>query len=393
MPRDPGARRARATKLPLDGTRVLSLAEQYPGPFATLILADLGADVVIVERISGGDPSRRDPPFFGALNRNKRSIALDLKHPDGRAALLALARSADVLLEGFRPGTMERLRLGYRDIARVDRRIVYASLSGFGQTGPYRDVPAHDLSYQALAGMLHQQIGSAAPELPWLPLGNLVGGLYAAIAVLAALRARERTGRGAYVDVAMLDSLVSLLTVPLAAASGRTKASPAPRDPGYGLFATSDGKLLSLSIWGEDHLWAALCDAVGVTEARDLTFARRSHDAHAAGALHAAIARRPLSHWTRVLRAAGVPFAPVLSLRDAARHPQVRARGLLVDLPSGGATARRVVRQPLQFDGTSPGPRRGVPGLGEHTRALLAEAGYSRKRIDALLAAGAAAGT
>ena len=361
MPTTRRASRA-SRKAPLAGLRVVSLAEQYPGPFATLILSDLGADVVLVERVAGGDPSRRDPPFFAALNRDKRSVALDLKRPEGRDAVLRLARKADVLLEGFRPGTMDRLGLGYRDVSRANPRVVYVSLSGFGHTGPYRDVPGHDLSFQALAGLLHREIGESRPALPWLPLGNLAGGLFAVIETMAALRARDSSGRGSHVDVAILDALVSLVTVPLAT---RGRASEL-RDPGYGLFAAKDGALVALSVWGEDHLWAALCRSIGLDRYASMTFAQRARAPRLAAALRRAIAARPLADWSKEWRRAGVPFAPVNDLEGVVRDPQVKAR--------------RAVR-------TS---RRG-PRLGEHTRELLREAGYDARRIDALVASGVAA--
>jgi crotonobetainyl-CoA:carnitine CoA-transferase CaiB-like acyl-CoA transferase len=248
----------------LNGLRILSLAEQYPGPYATLVLADLGAAVTLVERPPGGDPSRRTPAFFEALNRNKRSVSLDLKHPDGRAALLRLAAASDVLLEGFRPGTMARLGLAPDAFAAANPRLVYVSISGFGQDGPYRDIPGHDLSYQALSGMLHRQQGNGTPSVPWLAIGNVAGGLFAAVGVLAALHARQESRTAEYVDVSLLDSLVSLMTVHLVPSINHTGPAYVPPEPAYGLFRTSDGKLLSLSIAGEDHFWASLCAITGL---------------------------------------------------------------------------------------------------------------------------------
>ncbi|HEY1973596.1 MAG TPA: CaiB/BaiF CoA-transferase family protein, partial [Pseudonocardia sp.] len=203
------------TSRPLAGYRVLSLAEQYPGPFATLLLSDLGADVVQLERPDGGDPARRYPAFHAALNRGKRSIALDLKQAEGLATARALIAHVDVLLEGFRPGVMHRLGLGPATLTATNPGLVYVSGSGFGQSGPYRDRPAHDLSYQAMTGLLDPV--TAPDQLPILSLADLAAGLFAAIAALTGLAGRAGNGgRGGVYDVSMFDTLVSLMTTHLA---------------------------------------------------------------------------------------------------------------------------------------------------------------------------------
>jgi crotonobetainyl-CoA:carnitine CoA-transferase CaiB-like acyl-CoA transferase len=374
----------------LDGLRILSLAEQYPGPYATLVLADLGAAVTLVERPPGGDPSRRTPAFFEALNRNKRSASLDLKHPDGRAALLRLAAASDVLLEGFRPGTMARLGLAPDAFAAANPRLVYVSISGFGQDGPYRDIPGHDLSYQALSGMLHRQQGNGTPSVPWLAIGNVAGGLFAAVGVLAALHARQESRTAEYVDVSLLDSLVSLMTVHLVPSINHTGPAYVPPEPAYGLFRTSDGKLLSLSIAGEDHFWASLCAITGLKRYAALTFPERiAQRAVLERRLQLALSKKTLAQWSDVLAAAKVPFSPVLGLDEVADDPQVRARGMLTE---GGQGARRrvFVRQPVLVAGRSARPLLPAPEVGEHTRSSLASAGFTRAEIARLFAAGVA---
>jgi crotonobetainyl-CoA:carnitine CoA-transferase CaiB-like acyl-CoA transferase len=354
------------------------------------VLADLGAEVTLIERPPGGDPSRRTPAFFEALNRNKRSVSLDLKHPDGRAALLRLAADSDVLLEGFRPGTMARLGLGPDALASANPRLVYVSISGFGQDGPYRDIPGHDLSYQAISGMLHREIESDTPAVPWLAIGNVAGGLFAAVGVLAALRARDASGEGGYVDVSLLDSLVSLMTVNLVPSINRTGPPYVPPEPAYGLFRTADGKLLSLSIAGEDHFWASLCALTGLERYASLTFSERLADRGALdGHLRTALAKRTLAEWSQILGASKVPFSPVLGLDEVANDPQVRSRGMLTE---GGSGERRrtFVRQPVRVAGRPAIALLPVPEVGEHTRASLAAAGFTLGEIDALFASGVA---
>jgi len=348
--------------------------------------------VTLVERPEKGDPSRRTPTFFAALNRGKRSVALDLKAPAGRDALLRLLGHADVLIEGFRPGALTRLGLGFDEVSRVAPELVYVSVSGFGQDGPFRDLPGHDLSFQALSGHLAGEIAAPRPRTPRLVLGNLAGGMFAAIGVLAALRARDQSGRGAFVDVSLLDSLVSLLTVPLAPVLNRARSETWPDDPGYGLFRTSDGKLVALSIFGEDQFWSALCGATGLERhaAMDLAARTERHDL-LQRQLGAALLSKPLRHWSRVFRAKKIPFSPVLDLPDVTRHPQIKARGTVVAPPDGrDRPARRHVRQPVRIQGYDTGPRGHVPSVGEHTRDVLSSSGFTPDEIARLFAAGVA---
>lgn len=379
------ATRAADGRPPLDGLRVLSLAEQFPGPFAMLLLSDLGADVVQVERPGGGDPSRRFPGFYSSLNRNKRSIAVDLKTRDGRKVLHRLAAGADVLLEGFRPGTAARLGVGYRALSRVNSRLVMVSVSGFGQSGPYRPRPAHDLSYQALAGMLAPEDGVV--RVPPLAIADLSSGLFGALAVMVGLWQRQQTGRGCHVDVAMLDGLVTLMASRLVPVlNGYSEG--VPPEPGYGIYRTEDGALVSLSVAHEDHFWRNLCGCVGLESYAELDGPERVRRADLLRALLAEqIGRRPLSEWSQLFEGADVPFAPVLKLAEVPEDVQVRARELVVALAGG----ERHVRQPLVVDGRAPRPTRPAPRLGEHSLEILAEAGYGSDEVEALLSKGVVA--
>jgi crotonobetainyl-CoA:carnitine CoA-transferase CaiB-like acyl-CoA transferase len=352
----------------LDGVRILCLAQQYPGPYATLLLADLGADVVLVERPGTGDPARRYPEFFAALNRGKRSVALDLKTDEGRAACRALARRSDVLIEGFRPGVAGRLGLDPASLRAEHPGLIYVSISGFGQDGPYRDRPAHDLSYLALSGLLARGDGGA-PQVPVLSLADLSAGLFGALATLCGLVARGRSGVGGNYDVSMFDTLVSLLTSIVGPQLNGAADEGLGSDPGYGVYATADGRWMTLSIAFEDHFWRALCDAAQLNDFADLDAGERERRAEELrGVLAARIARLPAQEWGALLEDADVPHALVRSPAELASDSHVAQRALLQTV--GGRT---FVRQPLVIDAVRPGPRCGAPELGANTDEVLAE--------------------
>ena len=363
---------------PLSAYRVVSLAEQYPGPFATLLLGDLGADVVQVERPAGGDPSRIFPGHYEALNRGKRSVALDLRTPAGLAACRTLIDRADVLLEGFRPGVLERLGLGIPALRATNPGLVVVSVSGFGQDGPYRDRPAHDLSFQALAGLLDP----AAPTVPVLPLADVASGLFAAVAALTGLAGRVPTGVGGHYDVAMFDTLLSFAVTRLVPTANGVPPDTLGQDPGYGLFATADRRWLSFSIAFEDHFWQALCTALDLRELGEVRGPERVERRDELRATVAGrIAEHDLAHWEKVLVPAGVAYAAVHSAGDLLDDPHLRARGLLQSV-----AGRAYLRQPLIVDGFAPGPRSGPPRLGEHTAEVLREAGVDEATLASVLA-------
>lgn len=376
---------------PLAGVRVLSLAEQYPGPYATALLADLGAEVIQVERPGTGDPVRAYPGFHEALARGKRSVVLDLKHPDGRDVFLALIARADAVLEGYRPGTMARLGLGPDTLRNVNDQLVQVSVSGFGQAGPYRDRPGHDLSYQALAGTLYGQLSGAEPPAPTtLELGDLAAGLFAAQAVLLGLVRRGRDGCGSYIDVSMFDGLVSLLSAHLGPVVNGAGPPGFPHEPGYAVFRTRDGELLALSVAHEDHFWRGLCSVVGLPDEEHLPAAQRLADRKRLTALLAGrLATRTRAEWAEALAGADVPYGEVRELAEVPGDPHVSARALLVTIGGGDGAARQFIRQPLVVDGHGWGPRSGAPALGQDTAAVLREAGFSVGAISALAASGA----
>jgi crotonobetainyl-CoA:carnitine CoA-transferase CaiB-like acyl-CoA transferase len=369
---------------PLAGIRVVSLAEQFPGPFATLLMSDLGADVIQVERPNGGDPSRAFPGHYDALNRGKRSVALDLKDADGADAFRRLVGHADVLLEGFRPGVLSRLGFGPDELLRRHPRLVYVSVSGFGQQSPLRNHPAHDLSFQAMAGLL--DAGETQPHPPVLALADLSAGMFAAFAALTGIVAAQNTGRGGHYDVAMLDTLLTLAATRLAPAANGQPPDTLGLDPGYGLFATSDGEWISLSIAFEDHFWKALCVALGLPEIGGIPAAKRIEERERLrGQIAARILASPADHWDKVLVGAGVPYGRVSALADVLADPNTMARKVIQSIatPDG---ERSFVRQPLIVNGVPHGPRRGTARLGEHTAEVLTEVGVPPELVDRLVA-------
>ena len=329
--------------LPLEGLRVLDLSRLLPGPFATMVLADLGADVVKVEEPGGGDWLRGMPPLAGdesgafhALNRNKRSISIDLRRPEGVATFLRLARRADAVVESFRPGVLDRLGVGWEALRRENRRLVLCSISGYGQDGPYAQRAGHDLDYCAIAGVL---AANGTPERP-APIGvqvaDVAGGAWpAAAGVLAALLGRDRTGEGAHVDVSMTEGALAMLALPLGMAWSR--GTPIARgtellDGGagcYDVYRTKDGKFVALGAL-EPKFFSAFCAAVGRPE-----LAERQLDDGGRGPraeLEAIFAARTRDEWTALAARHDVCLAPVLEGEEPQRDPQLAARGAFVDV-------------------------------------------------------------
>ena len=372
------------TTLPLAGVRILSLAEQYPGPYATMLLADLGADVILVERPAGGDPSRRFPGLFASFNRNKRSVVLDLKSDQGRNDFLQLVDTADVVVEGFRPGVMKRLKLGPVELKERNPSLIFVSISSGGQDGPRAMVAGHDFSIQGAIGMIDVPPGQEAGlALPVLPLADISSAMFAALGIVTALFSRSRSGQGSHIDVSMLDSLLSWMTPFLMPAMNNLPVRPLPpEDPGYGLFATADGRQITLSIAGEDHMWTALCALLELPE-----FARLGEDARSIRAneiephLRRAIGRSPYDWLCEQLEAKGIAFGPVRKLHEVSGDEQVTARRMIVEA-AGPEGTRRYVRQPLIIDGEIGVIARSAPELGQHTAEVMNEARAERRAAD-----------
>lgn len=385
---------------PLAGVRVVDLTRMFAGPCATAVLADLGAEVIKVEEPRIGDPTRRNLPdwggesaYFMSLNRGKRSVTLDLKSEEGAAAARDLIATSDVLVENYRPGVMARLGLDHETLGAAHPRLVYCSLSGFGATGPLRDKISFDLVNQAMAGTI-DLTGDPGdrPVRIGVPVGDMAGGLYVAIAVLAGLRARDRTGLGNWIDLSLHDVLISLLA---GVAQRYFSTGEVPRRTGsrdrdlapQGCYRASDGWLV-LSAVTEEH-WRTLAELLGISDERFTDARSRKRYEPALDELLAeGLAERTVAEWTAVLTAAGVPAAPVLSLPDALQSALVAERGITFDAVHPTVGPMRNLASPLVVDGQRAGVGATSPVLGADTEDVLRELGYDDAALADLADAG-----
>ena len=361
---------------PLSNLTVLDLTVNTPGPYCSMILSDLGARVIKIEP-PYGDPLRRSSDtMFASMNRGKESISLNLKDTGDREVLRRLADIADVVLEGSRPGVAQRLGADYSTLSERNTQIVYCSISGFGQDGPWRNRPGHDLNYLALSGVSGLQ--TKVEGRPWPPailISDLTSGMYSAIAVLAAINGRSVSGQGSFIDLSMTESALSLLGLEIGEAH-ETHVDTPPNVtyiPTYGLFACADGRWLSLGIVHEDHFWRSLCETASINDLTDLTFDERITLAdQIRSTLEATFATRPAEEWEVRLLQADVPVAAVRDLHELFDLPQFKHRGAFVDVGF-----HRFVAQPMKFSSGSVDPTTGPPRLDEHRDAILAELGYT----------------
>lgn len=391
----------------LAGLTVLDLTRVLSGPYCTMMLADMGARVIKVERPGRGDDTRAwGPPFqsgesayFLSVNRNKESVTLDLKHPDGRRVLDALIGRADVLAENFRPGALDRMGLGYADLSRRRPDLVYCSISGFGQSGPRRREPGYDAVMQGEGGLMSI---TGAEDGPAYRLGvaivDIVSGMFAAYGVAVALLARERTGRGQFVDVGMLDAAAAVLTYQAGSyfATGRAPGRLGNRHPSitpYESLEAADGELVVAA--GNDQLWRALCGVLDLGALADDPRFRTNADRVAArGALRPLLVERlrtrPVADWLTKLKAAGVPCGGVRDLEQVFSDPQLVERAMVVALDHPIAGAIRQLGVPVKLDGTPGAVRTPPPALGQHTDAVLRnDLGLDPEEIARLREAGA----
>ncbi len=383
----------------LDGVRVLDLSRLAPGPFCTMLLADFGADVIVVEAPPGAarismEEERPEARALNPLQRNKRSIAINLRQQEGREVFYRLARDADVVVEGFRPGVVRRLGVDYETLARLNPRLIYCSLSGYGQDGPYAGLVGHDINYISVGGALGLTGWPGQP--PAIPINIIAdfagGGLYAAFAICLALLARERTGRGQYIDMAMSDGVTSLLTW---VASRYLANGQVPRPgedmlnggtPCYNVYRCADGRYLSIGCL-EPYFWEALCRALGAEQYIAHQWDRERYP-EIFDYLRRRFQEKTRDEWFHELRQYDICVAPVYSLDEVFSDPHVLHRQMLAEVEHPDLGRVRQVGIGAKLSDT-PGSIRALgPRLGQHTDEVLRQAGYTDAELESLRRAG-----
>jgi len=390
---------------PLADVRVLDFTRVLAGPFCTQILSDLGAEIIKLEP-PGGDETRGFPPhrggeshYFVAINRGKRSIAVDLRTEAGREIVKGLAAKVDVVVENYRPGVLDKLGLGWEVLSKINPRLIYCAISGFGLTGPLRNKPSFDIVTQALSGAMsvNGELGGAPVKLG-LPMGDLCGGIFGSIGVLAALHERQTTGKGRLVDVSLMDGLMGLLGYlpQLAFFNDRDPKPPGSAHPNvvpYNSYPAKDGSVLIACL--TPAFWDKLCEAIGrpdVAKRADLATleGRRERRAEVDAIIGEAVARHSVAEMVEVLERYDVPHAPILSVSEALSQPQAQARNMVEAVEHPAAGPLKLVGRPIKFVGDVQPPLTRPPMLGEHGADILREElGYSDAQIEKLFAEGA----
>jgi len=384
---------------PLSHLRVLDLSRVLAGPWAAQNLADLGAEVIKVERPGAGDDTRgwgppwlkdsrgedtREAAYFVSVNRNKKSLTLDISKPEGQAVARELAAKCQVLIENYKVGTLKRYGLGYEQLSAADPSLIYCSVTGFGQDGPYAPRPGYDFIFQGMGGLMSitgERDGQpgAGPQKVGIAITDVLTGMYASVAILAAVTHRERTGKGQYIDAALLDTIVAFNANQIVSyfVSGRipqrygnAHAQVVP----YEVFPTSDGHII-LAV-GNDGQFASFCKAAGCPElAEEARFKTNSsrivHRAELIPLIQDIMRTRSKQEWIRALEAAGVPCGPINNMKEVFEDPQVRHRGLRVDIPHPLGGAAPVVASPLRLSATPVEYRSAPPLLGQHNEEIL----------------------
>ena len=391
---------------PLSGLKVVEVGVAMAAPYCAMVLADQGAEVVKVERVGAGDDSRAWPPhldgglghYFAAANRGKRSLAVDLKAPEGTAIVRELAAGADVFIENFRVGALDAAGLGYAELSELNPRLVYCSISGFGRTGPRKEERANDLFMQAFSGSMSVtgEVGGG-PVKMGLSVADIGAGLFATIGVMGALEARHRTGRGQHVDTSLLEGQLAMLSYHLTFVQA-TGIIPGPQGSGssfgvpYQAFPTQDDWLV-IAVFN-DTMWVGLCEAIGHPEwiddprMADVNTRVANRDV-VIGMLTEVLVTAPADHWTPLIQAKGIPCTRVNRIDQVLADPQVLENNMIEEVDVPGVGPVRLAAPPIHFDDDT-GDRSPLPPpwLGEHTRPVLQELGYEDADIDRLAAAG-----
>jgi len=377
----------------LKGIRVVDFSWLLPGPYATMLLADMGAEVIKVEQPGRGDYARDIlADHFLVANRNKRSIALDLKQAEAQALALKLIETADVVVEGYRPGVMARFGLGHETLLKRFPRLIYCSISGYGQNGPYRDRPGHDIGYNAVGGgfaiagdLKHPPVKSG------LPVGDLSSGMFSALSIMGALAERQQSGMGQYLDVSITDCVTAWAGVRLGNVLWNGEPPPNTLNAASRIYDSADGKRMVVAVT-EDHFWESFCKVLDrpdwlADERLKTIHGRREHSRELLPQIEAIMLTRTAAEWLALFEAADVPLSLVNGPMDVFEDPQIRERQMTWQAPpDGSGKPRRVVAYPVKFSRTPPKLRNIAPGLGQDTDAVLREAGLDDTAIAALRA-------
>ena len=375
-------------ELPLNGVSVLGMAPWLPGLYCNMLLADLGADVILIERPDGRERAERPPGYLSIINRNKKSMTLNLKSVKGKEVFTRLVAGSDVFMEGFRPGTVTRMGIDYQSLKTVNPGIVYCSITGYGQDSPYKEYPGHNNTYMGVAGMVHSLPDAPLEYSSNVSIGDLAGSMFAALSIVAALRVRERNGEGQYIEAPITDCALSWMSPNLGVFFATGGLRPEP--PATNFYRTSDGKYMSLSTGATDSLWRNLCRAIGLDELANLSHVER--EARFEGleeAVRRTISRRTRDEWLALLHEADVPCGPALTLGELKTDPHIRHRGLMPEIDDRAGAKVQQVAYPVRFSETPATIRRPAPALGELTEEILSDLGYSEHEIRELISEGA----
>lgn len=376
-------------KKPLTGIKILDLTRLLPGPMCTLHLADMGADVLKIEETSVGDYARFIPPmqnknsfFFNAVNRNKRSVAIDLTKEEGRNIFYKLSETANVVIESFRPGVVNKLGIDYETLKKINPKLIYCSITGYGQTGPYRDKAGHDINYCAYTGVLDRK--GEFPFIPNFQIADIVGGaLNAAMGILAALVQQKMTGEGQYIDVSMMDGILAHSTTALAQVDNGEQSFLTGTLPCYSIYETSDKKFMALGAL-EFKFWERFCMAVDRSDLVSNHMVNGTEAKKVFNEVATIFKSNTRQHWTDIFKDIDCCLSPVLSLKESLNNEQVKARNMveIKKYPDEGDVVQFTL--PLKFSSFEFEVETQAPLLGEHTEQELLGIGYSKKEIGQL---------
>ena len=391
------------SSLPLSGVRILDLTRLLPGPMCTLHLADLGAEVIKVEDtgmgdyartmglVVGDDPKNAMSDFFTLVNRNKRAINLDLKQPSGIAIFHRLVAKSDVVVESFRPGVMERLGVGYTALSNINPKIVFCSISGYGQTGPYRDWAGHDINYLGYSGVADQMGATgSAPHLIGFQIADLLGGaMTPAFAIMVALYDVLRTGRGHAIDVAMTDAVLSHAVMPFVFARRTGHAPSRGHDqlsggiPAYNIYATSDGRYMAVGSL-EPKFWQEVCKTLGLTHLATKGWDTGSRGEKVKAEVQAVFAKESQAYWADIFRTADCCVTPILPMEEVMVNEHIQAREMLVSASQPGGKEVQYLAPPFKLSGFSFSVDRHAPLRGADTNEVLQGLGYNASELSSL---------